>query len=151
MSIKQQIEQDLKTAMLSGDKVLVTTLRGLKSAILYAEVGSSRREVGLSDDEVTQLLQKEAKKRLESALLYRQGGNQESAEAEKIEAEVIAKYLPAPMSDDELNEIVAKEASARGFESLQQMGQLIGAVKEKTAGAADGATIARLVKEYLEK
>jgi uncharacterized protein YqeY len=74
-STKQQIDADLKTAMLAGDKTLVTTLRGLKSAILYVEVAENAREKGLPEDAVVAILQKEAKKRQESADLYLQGGN----------------------------------------------------------------------------
>lgn len=75
--LKQKIEQDIKTAMLAGDKTLVMTLRGLKSAILYIEVAQGIRDTGLPDAEVIDLLAKEAKKRQESADLYKQGGNQE--------------------------------------------------------------------------
>jgi uncharacterized protein len=89
MTIKEQIDRDLKAAMLGGDKVLTTTLRGLKSAILYAEVASNQREAGLPDNEIVNLLGKEAKKRQESADLYRQGGNNEKAEAELAEKSVI--------------------------------------------------------------
>lgn len=151
MSIKEQIEKDLKVAMLAGDKVLVTTLRGLKSTILYAEVASSKREVGISEDETIALLQKEAKKRKESADLYRQGGNSASAEAEDMESKVIAKYLPAQLGEDEIKTIVAELAEKHEIDSLQQMGQLIGLVKQQAGGASDGAVIAKLVKEYLEK
>lgn len=151
MSIKEQIEKDLKVAMLSGDKVLVTTLRGLKSTILYAEVAGSKREVGISEDETIALLQKEAKKRRESADLYRQGGNSASAEAEDMESKVIAKYLPAQLGEDEIKTIVAELAEKHEIDSLQQMGQLIGLVKKQAGGASDGAVIAKLVKEYLEK
>src|SRR5207302_1072349 len=81
MGVKQQIDQDLKAAMLSGDKTLATTLRGLKSSILNAEIAGGKRETGLSDDETVQVLSKEAKKRQESADLYVQGGNSERQEA----------------------------------------------------------------------
>lgn len=149
MSVKQQIDIDLKTAMLAGDKVLVTTLRGLKAVILNAEVAEGSRGVGLADDKVVALFQKEAKKRQESADLYKQGGNQEKADAELIEKTVIEKYLPAQMSDEELATLVDEaiaELSARGG---VQMGQVIGAVKAKTGARADGSVIARLVKERL--
>ncbi len=85
MGLKQQIDADLKTAMLAGDKVLVTTLRGLKSVILNVEVAEGSRETGLADDKIISLLQKEAKKRQESADLYLQGGSVERQQAELAE------------------------------------------------------------------
>ncbi len=147
--LKARIDQDLKTALLAGDKVLATTLRGLKSAILYVEVAKGLREQGLHDDEIVSLLAKELKKRQESADLYKQGGNQERAEAELAEKKVIESYLPAQLSDEELIAIIdnaLKETDAAGPSA---MGQVIGLVKQKTAGKADGSRIAQLVKERL--
>lgn len=149
MTIKEQINQDLKTAMLAGDKVLVTTLRGLKSSILYAEVASGDREAGIPDEQVIALLQKEAKKRQESADLYRAGGNQEKAASEDVEKQVIAKYLPAQLSEDEVKTLISKKAQELNLTTVQQMGQLIGAVKSASGGAVDGAMVARLAKEHL--
>lgn len=149
MSIKEQIDQDIKQAMLSGDQTLTTTLRGLKSAILYVEVAKNLREQGLSDDQVIEVLSKEAKKRQESADFFTQGGNSEKAAAELVEKTVIEKYLPAQMSEDEIRnlvEVVVEETSASG---VQAMGQVIGVVKAKAGASADGAVIARLVKERL--
>jgi uncharacterized protein YqeY len=151
MNIKEQIEADIKQAMLAGDKTLVTTLRGLKSSILYAEVAEGSREQGLDEQAVVTLLQKEAKKRQESAELYRQGGNTEKAELEEAERKVIAKYLPAQMDEAELRVIVEQHAEKLGVNSPQQMGQLIGAVKSAVGARADGSAIARLAKEYLSK
>lgn len=151
MSTKQQIDADLKTAMLAGDKTLVTTLRGLKAAILNAEVAEGARETGLPEDKVVALLQKEAKRRQESADMYVQGGRPEKAEAEEAELAVIEKYLPAKMSDKEILALIEEAISATGASDMQQMGQVIGAVKAKAGAAADGAVIARLVKERLSQ
>jgi uncharacterized protein YqeY len=149
MSLKEQIDRDIKTAMLAGDKTLVTTLRGLKSSILYAEVAKGTRESGLPDGEVVSLLQKEAKKRQESADLYQQGGNQEKQLAELEEKKVIEKYLPAQMGEAELKHAVDDVIDQMGDVSLKDMGKVIGAVKAKVGAAADGSAIARLVKEKL--
>lgn len=149
MNIKEQIDADLKQAMLSGDKVLATTLRGLKSAILYAEVAKGVRDEGLPEAEVIDLLSKEAKKRQESADMYVQGGNQEKADAELAEKKVIEQYLPEQLSDEEILKLVDEAIQQTGASGPQAMGQVIGLVKQKTAGQADGATIARLVKERL--
>lgn len=149
MTIKEQLEKDIKTAMLAGEKTLVTTLRGLKSVILYAEVASGDREAGLPEEQVISLLQKEAKKRQESADLYRTGNNIEKAEHEEAEKKVIDQYLPQQLSEEDVRSLVEEEATKMGTPTLQQMGQLIGAVKQASGGAADGALIARLVKERL--
>ena len=149
--LKQQIEQDLKEALLGGQKDRATTLRGLKSVILYAEVAAGSREQGLSDEQIVQLFAKEAKKRQESADLFRQGGNQEKAAAELTEKKVIEAYLPSQLSDEELSGIVDKVIEDLGVSGSGAMGQVIGVVKQKTAGQADGGRIAQIVKERLEK
>lgn len=149
MGLKQDIEADLKTAMLAGDKTLVTTLRGLKSAILNAEVAKGAREQGLPENEIVDLLAKEAKKRQESADLYVRGGSQDRSDAEMVEKQVIEKYLPAQLSEAEIKDAIDGVVSSLGDITPQQMGQVIGAVKAKLGPAADGATIARLVKERL--
>ena len=151
MSLKQTIDQDLKTAMLSGDKILVTTLRGLKSVILNSEIELGSREQGLSDDQITTLFIKEAKKRQESANLFAQGGNQEKSAAELKEKAVIEAYLPKQLSENELKTIVDEVFNSMSEVSAQQMGQIIGAVKQKTGPAGDGSIIARLVKERLQQ
>ncbi|HSX53237.1 MAG TPA: GatB/YqeY domain-containing protein [Patescibacteria group bacterium] len=149
MSLKQQIDADLKTAMLAGDKTLVTTLRGLKSAILYVEVAKGNREQGLPDPEILDLLTKEAKKRQESADLYAQGGNAERQQAELAEKATIEKYLPKQLDDSALNAIIDEVVGAKGNVSAQNMGQIIGEVKQKTAGQADGGRIAAAVRSRL--
>ena len=147
--IKQRLQDDVKTAMLAGDSLRLECLRGLKSAILYAEVAAGKREAGLSDDEILGLLAKEAKKRQESADLYVQGGSQERAEKELAEKAIIEEYLPEQMSEDELTQIIDELISQVKPQGMQQMGQVIGQVKSRVGNKADGSIIARLVKEKL--
>ncbi|MCX6725227.1 MAG: GatB/YqeY domain-containing protein [Candidatus Saccharibacteria bacterium] len=149
MSLKNQIDADIKVAMLAGEKTLVTTLRGLKSAILNVEVAKGLRETGLPDSEITDILAKEAKKRQESADMYIQGNSKERADAELQEKAIIERYLPKQLSEQEIQQII-NEVTAELGTSVQQMGQIIGAVKAKTSGSADGAIIAKLVKEKLQ-
>jgi uncharacterized protein YqeY len=149
MSLKNTIDADIKTAMLAGDKVLVTTLRGLKSAILNIEVAEGKRETGLSDDVIISILQKEAKKRQESADLYEQGGNAEKQQAELTEKAVIEKYLPKQLSAEEITVIVDEVIASSGASGMQAMGQVISSVKAKIGASGDGALIARIVKEKL--
>ncbi len=147
--LKARIDQDLKTALLAGDKVLATTLRGLKSAILYVEVAKGLRDEGLPDDEITVVLAKEAKKRQESADLYRQGGRAEKAQAELDEKKVIEQYLPAQLSDEELATVVDEAIAAVSATGPQAMGQVISAVKQKAGSTVDGGRIAAMVKQRL--
>lgn len=148
--LKQQIEQDLKEALLGGQKDRATTLRGLKSVILYAEVAAGTRDQGLSDEQIIQLFAKEAKKRQESAEFYVKGGSQERADAELAEKKIIESYLPQQLSDEELIKIIDSAISALEDVSPQAMGQVIGKVKQATEGRADGGRIAKFVKERLQ-
>ncbi len=148
--IKQTIDHDIKTAMLAGDKPLVMALKTLKSVILYAEVAAGKRDEGLDDQTVVALLQKELKKRAEAAQLYEQGGNAEQAANEHYEEVVIQKYLPAQLDEAAINALIDEAIAELGIElNSQAMGQLIGAVKKKSGGAADGALTAQLVKARL--
>lgn len=149
MALKQQIEADLKTALLGGDKLAVEVLRGLKSAILYEEVAKKKRETGLDDAEIEQLFAKECKKRDESAALFEQGGNTESAKKERDEKIIIEKYLPEQITEEKLTAIIDEVIAATGASGAQAMGQVIGQVRAKVGSTADGASIARIVKQKL--
>ena len=149
---EDKLSQDLKTAMLAGDKPLVTVLRGLKSAILYAKIANKTvREAALPDKDLMDLLQCEAKKRQESADLYRQGGSNEKAEAELYEKSIIEKYLPKQLTDAELQKIVDAVVRDMTNATPAALGEVIAKVRFVTAGAADGATIARIVRERLSQ
>ncbi len=150
--IKQQLQDDVKAAMLAGDTLRVETLRGLKSVILYAEVAAKKRESegeGLSDEEIIVLFAKESKKRSESAALYVQGGSPERADKEMAEKAIIDSYLPEQLSEAELSKLINEIVTEQGAEGMQAMGKVIGAVKAKAGSSADGALVARLVKERL--
>jgi uncharacterized protein len=149
MSIKEQIQSDLKTAMLAGDKQKAGVLQGVKSAILYVEVETGKRETELDDNEVLRVLAKEAKKRQESIELYEQGGNSEQASQEKYEKEIIESYLPKQLSEEELTALIDATISKLGADSMKDMGRVITEVKNQAGAGADGATMARLVKERL--
>ena len=114
MTLKERIDADLKSALLARDAFLAEVLRGIKGVILNEEIAKSQRDEGLGDEAIMQLLQKEAKKRAESAELFEKGGNQESAEKELKEKEVIQKYLPEQMSEEELSEIIEKVIAETG-------------------------------------
>jgi uncharacterized protein len=149
--LKEQIGRDLKQALLSGNKDIVTTLRGLKSAILYAEVAKGIRQEGLPDEEIIILLAKEAKKRQESADLFLKGGAEDRAAKELAEKEIIENYLPARLSDEALTDVVEATIEEIGESNASAMGKIIGLIKQKVGASADGARIAQLVKERLSK
>ena len=151
MSIKDQLTSDLKAAMLGGDKTLATTLRGLKSVILNVEIAKGNRDEGLADAEIIELFGKEAKKRQESADMYTQGGSQDKADAELAEKQVIEKYLPQQLSDEELQTVVNKVAAELGGITQQLMGQAIGKVRAEVGATADGGRIAAAVKGKIEQ
>jgi len=151
VAIRQQIDDDLKAALLARDSVRVDTLRGLKSVILYADVAAKKRETGgIPDDEVLGLLTKEVKKRQESADLYVQGGSQERADKELLEKKIIESYLPEQMNDEDLARLIDEVIKEQGAADVQAMGKVIGAVKAKVGSLADGARIAQMTGRRLK-
>ena len=149
-TLEQQLEQDIKAALLSGDKRRATTLRGLKAVLLNVKVATGKRDSGLTDGEVLPVFGKESKKRQESADLYKQGGDQTRAEAELTEKAIIDAYLPAQLGEDEIAKMVDEVIAQTGAQGPQGMGQVIGQVKAKAGATADGAVIARIAKEKLQ-
>lgn len=145
--LEQRLEDDLKTAMLAGDAERVSTLRGLKSVLLNKKVADGTRDMAMSNDDVITLLSKEAKKRQESADLYTQGGRPELADKELSEKAIIDSYLPERLSEEAIGELVDQAISS--LDADANMGQIIGQVKAKAGAGADGAVIAKLVKERL--
>jgi hypothetical protein len=135
--------------MIAGDSLRLETLRGLKTVIQYADVAAKQPEGGISDDEILNLFAREAKKRQESADLYIKGDSKERADKELAEKAIIETYLPAQLSEAELVEIIDAVIAEQGAEGPQAMGKVIGAVKAQTGTSADGALVARLVKERL--
>jgi len=148
--MQEQIESDLKAALLAGDKSKVETLRGLKSAILNEAIAQGTKDSGLSEEQMQKVLARESKKRAEAADLYKKGGNNERAEAELAEKALIDGYLPEQVDESQITAAVDEEISKIEAPSISDMGKIIGAVKVKLGAAADGATIARIVKEKLD-
>jgi uncharacterized protein YqeY len=145
----QRIADDTKAALLGGDRFVAEVLRGLKAAILNEEVAQGRRDSGLDDAAIEQIVAREVKKRNESASLYTKAERPELAETEIKEAAVLQTYLPDQLSETELMTIIDKIIAEKGLSGPQAMGQVIGAVKQQVGNTADGATVARLVKQAL--
>lgn len=149
MSLKSTIDNDLKAALLGGDRFVAEVLRGLKAVILDEEVKLGKRDEGLDDESIEKLIVREVKKRQDSATQYEAAGRPELVEAEKAESKVIEAYLPEQLSEDDIKKTINETIAAMGVSGPAAMGQVIGAVKGKLGTSADGATIARLVKESL--
>lgn len=150
MSLKQQIADDMKAALLGGSRFEGNVLRDLKAVILNDEVAQNKRDEGLSDAEIEKLIAREVKKRNESIALYEKNDRQDLADNEKNEVAVLQEYLPKQLDETEVGGIVDSVISGMGEVSMQQMGQVIGAVKAQVGNSADGATVAKVVKEKLQ-
>ena len=150
-ALKARITDEMKAALLGGNRFRGDVLRNVKAAILNEEVSLGKRDEGLSDAEVEKVLAREVKKRVESAELYRSNGRAELAEPEEQEAEILREFLPEQLSEAEVMAIVEDVVASMDDVSVQKMGQVIGAVKQKVGNAADGALVAKIVKEKLTK
>jgi len=149
VALSAQIQDDTKAALLGGNRFAGDTLRNLKAAILNEEVAQGKRETGLPDAEIEKIIAREVKKRRESIALYEANGRPELAETERKEAEILAAYLPEQLSEEKIREIVATTITKLGASDAKAIGQVIGAVKQRVGNSADGALLARIVKESL--
>ena len=148
-ALKARITDEMKAALLGGNRFRGDVLRNVKAAILNEEVSLGKRDEGLSDAEVEKVLAREVKKRVESAELYRSNGRAELAEPEEQEAEILREFLPEQLSEAEIVAIVEDVVASMDDVSMQKMGQVIGVVQQKVGNAADGALVAKIVKEKL--
>ena len=149
MSLKDQLNQEIKTAMRAKDQVALRTLRALKSAIMLIETSEGRTDPILTADEELKLLMNQAKQRKDSFEQYAQNGREDLAQKEKEELEVIERFLPKQMSPEELHEVVTQIMSEVGATSMRDMGKVMGIASKKLAGRADGKSIAAIVKAAL--
>lgn len=148
MSLKEQIEADIKKAMLAKDKDTLRALRGIKSAILLAETEKGS-DGGISEEKELAILMKGAKQRKDSAEIYIQQERADLAEIELKEVSVIEKYLPQQMSEEELKEEIAVIISETGASGPSDMGKVMGVATKKLAGKSDGKSISAVVKALL--
>ena len=147
-ALKEQLQSDLTAAMKAQDELVRATLRMVLTALGNEEVaGASAR--ALTDDEELKVVAREAKKRREAAEAFRSGGATERADRELAEERVIASYLPAQLSDEELTALVADAIAETGASGPQAMGQVMKVVNPKVAGRAEGGRVAAAVKAAL--
>lgn len=148
MSLKEQIDADIKKAMMARNKEELEALRSIKSLILLAETEKGG-PAELNTEAETRLLMKGAKQRRESAEIFKQQGREDLAERELLQLEVIERYLPKQLSEQEIEEVVRAVIVEVGAQGPQDMGRVMGVITKKLAGQADGKTISALVKKLL--
>jgi hypothetical protein len=141
MSLLEQVQDDVRSALKAGDRERVHALRLIADALQKAEKDNGGDPVDV--------LQRERKRRLEAAEAYRDGGRADAAEAEEREAEVIASYMPEQLSDQELGEIVGNVVAELGASSPQELGKVMALVMPHVKGRADGKRVSAAVKEML--
>lgn len=151
MVLKDKINDDLKTALLSGNRFTGEVLRGLKATILNEEVATGKRDEGLDDDVIEHLIAREVKKRNESASIYDEANRPELAKDERNEAKVLTLYLPEQLPEEQINKVIFRVIDELGESNPSMMGKVIGSVKNELGNTADGYLISQLVKKALIK
>ena len=148
--LKERLRTDLTAAIKARDELRSSTLRMVLTAITNAEVaGKQSRE--LSDDDVVGVLSSEAKKRREAAEAFDAAGRTESAAKERAEAEILADYLPTPLSEDEIRDLVTSAIASLGVadDGMKAMGKVMGALQPQIKGRADGGVVSAEVRRQL--
>jgi uncharacterized protein YqeY len=147
MALEATIMADLKEAMKAKDKVTLEALRAIKTAILNEKTAAGAKEMTQADE--LKLLTKLRKQRVESATIFREQNRLDLAEPEEAQIEVIERYLPAMMSEDEIRAKVSEIIAATGASSMADMGKVMGQASGAMAGRADGKVISGIVRELL--
>ena len=146
MTLKERISEDMKTAMRSGDKDRLAVIRLLQAAIKQREVDE---RITLDDAQVTAVLEKMIKQRKESVVAFEKGGRADLVAKENAEIAVLQPYLPAQLSDAELDAIIAEAISSTGAASIKDIGKVMGVVKSRAAGKADMGAVGARIKAKL--
>jgi hypothetical protein len=150
MPLKEQLRSDLTAAMKARDELRAATLRMALTAVTNEEVAGKKARV-LSDDDVISVLTREAKKRREAAEAFDNAGRGELADRERAEGEVLATYLPAQLTDDELTELVRAAVAESGTADPKAMGQVMKILQPQVAGRAEGGRVAAEVRRQLQQ
>ena len=146
MTLKERITEDMKTAMRSGEKDRLAVIRLLQAAIKQREVDE---RITLDDAQVTSVLEKMIKQRKESVVAFEKGARADLVAKENAEIAVLQPYLPAQLSDAELDALIAEAIASTGAASIKDMGKVMGIVKAKAAGKADMGAVGARIKSKL--
>lgn len=149
MSLKTKIVSDLKEAMKSGDVMKRDTLRMLDAMIKNTEIEKMKKEEGLSDAEVVEVMSRAVKQRRDSEEQYKKGGRQDLADKEKKEIEIISAYLPEQLGEEKIREIVKNVISETGAASKADIGKVMGQAMGRLKGQADGNVVKKVAEELL--
>lgn len=150
MSLKEQIGEDIKTAMKAKDKLRLQTVRGIKKAILEKEVELRPKGVdSLTPEQEIELLSQQAKQRRDSIQQFRDAGRDDLADKESQELEIITTYLPEQVSDEEVAAVIDELISSTGATTMKDLGKVMGPAMKQLKGKADGKKIQELVKSKL--
>lgn len=148
MNLEEKVMSGIKEAMLAKDEISLRSLRAIKSAILQTKTAEGYSGK-ISDDEEINMLQKLVKQRKDSLEIYEKQHREDLAAKEREEIEAISKFLPTPLSEEEIKEAVAKIIQDTGAKSMADMGKVMGRASKQMAGKADGKMLATVVKELL--
>jgi len=146
MSLLKKLQEEMKSAMKSGDKERLATIRMLISEIKKVQIDAQKE---LSDDEIIKILQKYAKQRKDSIEQYRKAGREDLAEKEERELQIVQEFLPQPLSEEEIEKLVEEAIKETGASSMKDMGKVIKLVIEKAQGRAEGSVVSKIVKTKL--
>ena len=146
MSLKEQLTNDMKTAMKEKDKLTLSVLRMAKASVQNEEIQAGH---DLSDEEVLTVLTKEVKQRKDSIAGFKEANRDDLVEQHEEEIQVLQRYLPTPLTTDELTAVVKEVIASEGATSMQDMGKVMGSVLAKVRGRADGKEVNQIVKALL--
>jgi len=147
--LKQQIQNELKQAMLSRDVLRTSVLRLLLSAITYYEIQKGGAGYEATDEDFLSVIQKEVRQRRDSVEQFKKGGRQDLVDKETKELELLQTYLPKQISEEEVNNLVKEAIKQTGATGVKDMGKVMSALMPKIKGKADGGIVSKIVKETL--
>jgi len=150
-TMRDKLNEALKEAMRSKDQRAISTLRLILAALKDRDIASRGKSADgrITDDEILQMLQSMVKQREDSIAMYEQGGRLELAEQEQAEIDILEKYLPAQLTESELDALIDEVIAATGAESIRDMGKVMAAIKSQAAGKADMGAVSGRVKARL--
>lgn len=144
MSLRDTIQEEIKTALRGGDQLRLSSLRLLFSEIKNEEI--KKKEI-LGDDEIVAIVQRQIKQRREAAEVYRQGGRDDLAQKEETEVKILSSFLPQQLSEEEIKKVVEEVISGLPAEDKNNFGKIMGPVMARVKGQTDGNTVSKVVKE----
>lgn len=147
MNLKEKINEEIKVAMKSGDKIRLETIRSIRALILEFEKSGANKE--LTHEDEIKLLNAAAKKRKDAIEIYEKAGKTDIAEKEKAELNIIQEFLPKPLTDDEIREIAKRVIAETGATTKKDFGKVMPVVMKEVSGRADGKIVKSIIEEFL--